>query len=402
MHFRTRGSLNARRAAGLTALVLLGAACADHTSPVAPAAPEVSSSVNHSAAPVTVVSSGVAASCAGVLAADPTAVDGMYAIAPAPGVAFQVHCAGMASATPAEYLTLVQTGPAFNFSSSNSHTPLRTTHYARLRLDPVTLRVDIGDATFASTVGGVRVGYASASACAGNFRRTANIDLQGTPFGVNSSFRISGWFSHGSINGTQYSFTGGGSGSFPVTGQVVDLAGGGSCGGISASWDFHDATLPALSPGYDLQLAFLGPSLDVTAPTISISGNETYEVHQQVAVTCTFADEPGGSGLDTTSCSAQQGPAYSFGVGAHPITASASDNAGNTSTATTSFTVEVTPASLCSLVQQFVSQAGIANSLCQQLGNGAYGAFANHVRAQSDRHVSAAHAAILLALVVSL
>jgi hypothetical protein len=49
-------------------------------------------------------------------------------------------------------------------------------------------------------------------------------------------------------------------------------------------------------------------------------------------------------------------------------------------------------------VQRWVSQRGVANSMCQQLRNGAYGAFRNHVSAQSGKFVSAANADILIAL----
>jgi len=49
-------------------------------------------------------------------------------------------------------------------------------------------------------------------------------------------------------------------------------------------------------------------------------------------------------------------------------------------------------------VQRWVSQRGVANAMCQQLRNGAYGAFRNHVAAQRNKTVSAAHADILIAL----
>jgi hypothetical protein len=64
--------------------------------------------------------------------------------------------------------------------------------------------------------------------------------------------------------------------------------------------------------------------------------------------------------------------------------------------------VSVTSGSLCTLVRQWVSQHGVANSMCQQLANGAYGAFRNHVSAQSGKFVSAAHASILISLSRSL
>ena len=66
------------------------------------------------------------------------------------------------------------------------------------------------------------------------------------------------------------------------------------------------------------------------------------------------------------------------------------------------FTVIVTRASLCALVNRWVDQAGIANSMCQQRTNGAYGAFRIHVSAQSGKSVTAAHADILILLSKSL
>ncbi len=47
-------------------------------------------------------------------------------------------------------------------------------------------------------------------------------------------------------------------------------------------------------------------------------------------------------------------PAYTFGVGSHTLTATATDKAGNTATATTTFTVALTPADLSTLTTQLV------------------------------------------------
>lgn len=47
-------------------------------------------------------------------------------------------------------------------------------------------------------------------------------------------------------------------------------------------------------------------------------------------------------------------PAWSLGLGGHALSASATDNAGNTQTASASYTVTVTSASLCTLTDQFV------------------------------------------------
>ena len=94
---------------------------------------------------------------------------------------------------------------------------------------------------------------------------------------------------------------------------------------------------------------------DVTLPTVTYSGNAgNYTIDQQVAITCRAADELAGSGIASTTCADIVGPAAGFGLGAHPFSATAIDNAGNTGTAAGSFTVAVTPASLCNLTLQLV------------------------------------------------
>ena len=94
---------------------------------------------------------------------------------------------------------------------------------------------------------------------------------------------------------------------------------------------------------------------DTTTPTVTYTGNAgTYTVDQQVAITCTAADEPRGSGLASTTCANVTGAAVDFGLGAHPFSASATDNANNVGTGSGSFTVVVTTASLCNLTRAYV------------------------------------------------
>ncbi len=66
------------------------------------------------------------------------------------------------------------------------------------------------------------------------------------------------------------------------------------------------------------------------------------------------ADEPGGSGIASTTCQNVVGPAAGFGLGAHPFSATATDNAGNTGNGSGSFTVTATATSLGSLTLQYV------------------------------------------------
>ena len=76
-----------------------------------------------------------------------------------------------------------------------------------------------------------------------------------------------------------------------------------------------------------------------------------YFTHINIA--CTAADPgAGASGVDTTTCANISGPAAGFGLGLHTYSASATDKAGNTGTGSTSFTVGVTPPSLCTYTLQ--------------------------------------------------
>ncbi len=78
--------------------------------------------------------------------------------------------------------------------------------------------------------------------------------------------------------------------------------------------------------------------IDKTPPAVSYTGNAgTYTADQNVAITCAAADSL--SGVANTTCSNITGPAYSFGVGTHTFSASATDNAGNTGNGSTTFTV---------------------------------------------------------------
>jgi hypothetical protein len=118
--------------------------------------------------------------------------------------------------------------------------------------------------------------------------------------------------------------------------------------------------------------------IDKTQPTITYTGNTgIYTVDQTVAITCTALD-PGnangtpGSGLASSTCANANAPAYSFGLGSHTLSASATDIAGNIGSGATSFTIQVTYTSLCSLTTQFIdSSAAFQKSprLGRALGN---------------------------------
>jgi len=97
--------------------------------------------------------------------------------------------------------------------------------------------------------------------------------------------------------------------------------------------------------------------IDKTAPVVSYTGNAgSYTVDQQVSITCSAVDPNGanGSGIATGTCANVAGLAADFGLGTHTFGAAATDNAGNTGSASTSFAVTVNPASLCKLTRQLV------------------------------------------------
>lgn len=145
---------------------------------------------------------------------------------------------------------------------------------------------------------------------------------------------------------------------------------------------------------------------DATNPTVTYSGNAgSYDVAATVNITCTATDNL--SGIASDSCADLSGAAYSFGLGSTSFSASAEDVAGNTGSASGSFQVTASLDGLCTLVQRFVTQRGVANSLCAKTTaadrarntgarNGALGAFINEVEAQSGKHIDADEALILI------
>jgi hypothetical protein len=102
--------------------------------------------------------------------------------------------------------------------------------------------------------------------------------------------------------------------------------------------------------------------VDTTSPVINYVGNRgTYTVAEVVDISCTATD--GLTGVVWTDCTRVGGPAAGFGLGATTLTASASDAAGNTTTASTTFTVIVTPESLGELVAELLGESNAVNSI---------------------------------------
>jgi len=105
---------------------------------------------------------------------------------------------------------------------------------------------------------------------------------------------------------------------------------------------------------------------DATSPVVTFSGNAgTYDVDATVAITCSASDAL--SGVASSTCADVNGPSWTFGLGPHTVSASATDVAGNTASASTTFTVDVTLDGLCNLARTFSDKARAADELCRIL-----------------------------------
>lgn len=178
------------------------------------------------------------ATCAEYLLANPSAVDGEYTIYVGNDGAkpWSVYCHDMAG-TPTEYLTLINTGGDYNYSQLMATGPTMcsdpgdsnvVTHYNRLRINPTTFSVTIGDQAFSSSTGVCHwnaetvtsMPYAAALTCDHPSVIDANIDLTGTDFKVADTFCWDGLSPLGDAI-------------FSSNDQVVALTGGGSCGWVT-------------------------------------------------------------------------------------------------------------------------------------------------------------------------
>lgn len=172
------------------------------------------------------------------------------------------------------------------------------------------------------------------------------------------------------------------------------------CAGASVASDTAGATFTctATSAGPGSGSASVTVKRDATGPSIAIGNNAgAYGVTDTVAITCTASDAL--SGLDgPADRGGIAGPAYTFGAGSHTFDRTAADLTGNTTTVHVGFTVAVDAAGLCSLVEQWSDNAGVANSLCVKLANGNFDPFRHELAAQSGKHLPADKAQILLDL----
>lgn len=198
----------------------------------------------------------IAASCAELRAQDPAAEDADYTLYVGGDEAkpFTAWCQDMAT-TPLEYLRLENVMGNSNFAQytaggASSGDDVRT-YYFYLRIDPATLVVNTSDQRFAMSDGtlshsgggpvtsmpyGVAMGCGSVAS-----KGLANIDLRGTHFAVNDTFRFVGSASFGVIAADGAMTT-------------IDIEGGGFCGWMAPANTAFD---PMNTAGGSLQLAYL-------------------------------------------------------------------------------------------------------------------------------------------------
>ena len=222
----------------------------------------------------------LAATCQEIRTAHPTAMDGEYTLhvggdQKKPWTAW---CHDMAG-TPREYLSLVSGTNYSQYTAGGSAMGQNVrTDYAKVRIDPVTLRVSVADQTFARSTGSLEHGgtlvtsmpYGVAMSCDSTASGVASIDLTGTPFAVTPhDFSLGGTSPVGTTTyGTQ--------------GRRVDLTGGGDCGwnsGDPLHLEYRDAPvcMGQTAPGaYWQQYTFDSVALDVDTSSCGFSETPMY------------------------------------------------------------------------------------------------------------------------------
>jgi len=158
-------------------------------------------------APVVDEPDALARTCADIAAANPNAKDGDYRLYVDSDIAhsYRVYCADM-DASPKEYLTLPKGGDmtwsSFRAGGLATGTDVET-RFDKVRIDPLTLKLDIGDLTFAVTTGALSLPSGQVTAmplgvamtCGGGYA-TAQLDVTGTPFTIVDQFATAGDAGH--------------------------------------------------------------------------------------------------------------------------------------------------------------------------------------------------------------
>ncbi|HWI08818.1 MAG TPA: hypothetical protein VNT54_15045, partial [Solirubrobacteraceae bacterium] len=106
--------------------------------------------------------------------------------------------------------------------------------------------------------------------------------------------------------------------------------------------------------------------IDLTPPVVTYSEHPTeLTVAEAISITCTAEDAL--SGIASHTCQDVAGEGYEFPIGQTVLSAAATDRAGHSASATTSFIVTVDADSLCVLTRRWVTSSDIATSLCWKL-----------------------------------
>jgi hypothetical protein len=180
--------------------------------------------------------------------------------------------------------------------------------------------------------------------------------------------------------------------------------------GCTAPWTLADGVHAVYAASVDYagnveSIETAAFKVDTTSPVVAFSSHPaSYTVDEQVTISCSASDPSPGSGLAASTCdgASLDVPAYTLGLGSHTLSATATDDAGNVGTGSTTFDVVVTPASLENVVRLLVADHGIASSLLAKIDAGNVAAFDHEVDAQTGKKISAADAALLKQLAAAL
>lgn len=155
----------------------------------------------------------------------------------------------------------------------------------------------------------------------------------------------SGWFVSGPVVVT-----------FDVDDPQSDEERVGCAGGtVSTSTTGTMFTCSATSPGGTTTVP-VTVRLDDRDPELVFTGNAgTYRVRSRVAIRCSARDAT--SGIASVECPGVKRPGWRLRPGKNAVTGTATDRAGNTTTASTSFVVTPTSRDLCRLTSRFVTRS---------------------------------------------
>ncbi|MCA3013255.1 MAG: hypothetical protein INH41_12745, partial [Myxococcaceae bacterium] len=243
--------------------------------------------------------------CADISAA---AGDGEYLFAfnGDPQRPYFAFCTGVGTTEPRMYLTLHNRGTNQNFARYNATSfsgPLAivTTRFQRVGFEPSTRRLRLADYAFAASMGTATGGpfgsnvvtrrpLGSAGDCSGWNSATgqSNIDLRGLPFAISATTT---WTPDGFIPG--------GTSTFSFQRQVVDVTGGGFCGGNAPG-----VAGVGTSPDGEVELTYLSalPTCQAIKASLPTATDGVWAVSPSPAlgpipVTCDMTYRAGGWAL---------------------------------------------------------------------------------------------------------